>query len=251
MKLTLLEIVQDILNDMDADNVNSIDDTIESQQVAQIVKTCYYEISANRNWPHQKKLITPQSSSTLDRPTYIRIPVEVKEIEWIKYNKHKEDSTQVEYRDVRYLDPFSFLTMTHARNSNSDDVQVCFDLGGTPLLVYNNRAPAYWTSFDDDWIVFDSYDKSVDDTIKSSKVQIYAYASKPWETTDDFVPDLPAEAFPALVEEAKSTAFIALKQMANQKAEQKASRQQRWLARKAWRAHGGIKYPNFGRTARK
>jgi len=52
MKLTLLEIVQDIMNDMDGDEVNAISDTIESQQVAQIVKTTYLEMMANRNWPH-------------------------------------------------------------------------------------------------------------------------------------------------------------------------------------------------------
>jgi len=39
--------------------------------------------------------------------------------------------------------------------------------------------------------------------------------------------------------------------MANQKAEQKAGRQQRWLSRKAWRAKGGILYENYGRKGRK
>jgi len=40
-KMTVLEIVQDILNDIDGDEVNSIDDTLESEQVAQIVKSTY------------------------------------------------------------------------------------------------------------------------------------------------------------------------------------------------------------------
>ncbi len=41
MKYTLLEIVQEILSDMDSDEVNSIDDTTESEQVATIVKSTY------------------------------------------------------------------------------------------------------------------------------------------------------------------------------------------------------------------
>jgi hypothetical protein len=72
-----------------------------------------------------------------------------------------------------------------------------------------------------------------------------------WVHMDDAIPDLPEEAFAALEEEAKSTAFVAIKQMANQKAEQKAARQNRWLSRKAWRAHGGIQYENYGRKGRR
>ena len=40
-KMTVLEMVQDILNDMDSDEVNSINDTIEAQQVANTVRTVY------------------------------------------------------------------------------------------------------------------------------------------------------------------------------------------------------------------
>ena len=40
-KMTLLAMVQDILNDMDGDEVNSISDTVEAEQVAQIIKTTY------------------------------------------------------------------------------------------------------------------------------------------------------------------------------------------------------------------
>lgn len=40
-KRTLLDIVQEILNDMDSDEVTSINDTIESLQVANIVRSCY------------------------------------------------------------------------------------------------------------------------------------------------------------------------------------------------------------------
>ena len=39
--------------------------------------------------------------------------------------------------------------------------------------------------------------------------------------------------------------------MVNEKAEQKATRQNRWLARKAWRAHGGVRYDDYGRRGRK
>ena len=65
MRMTLLEIVQDVLNDIDSDNVNSIRDTVESEQVAAIVKSCYFEMIGNRNWPHLKKLFQLEHSESI------------------------------------------------------------------------------------------------------------------------------------------------------------------------------------------
>lgn len=51
-KLTLLDIVQDVLSDMDSDEVNSINDSIEALQVAAIAKSTFYNIIDGRDWPH-------------------------------------------------------------------------------------------------------------------------------------------------------------------------------------------------------
>jgi len=80
MKSTLLEITQMILNDLDSDEVNDIDDTIESQQVANIVKQCYFELIANRNWPHLRKLTTLDSSLDTSKPTHLQIQENMKEL---------------------------------------------------------------------------------------------------------------------------------------------------------------------------
>lgn len=251
MKYTLLEIVQETLNDLDSDFVNTIDDTVESYQVAQIAKSCFNEMISNRNWPHLRKLIKLESSLLTSKPTHMRLPVGVKELEWIKYDKRKAGETRVAYQDIKYREPEEFLTLVHARNLDNANVILVSDFSSTPVLVFNDRAPEWWTSFDDEWVVFDSYDAVVDDTLKNSKTQAMAYIEPGWEHSDEFVPFLPEEAFAALVEEVKSTAFVVLKQMPNSKAEQKANRQQRWLSRKAWKAHGGLEYENYGRKSRK
>ncbi len=136
-------------------------------------------------------------------------------------------------------------------NADNDNVIEVTDFSGSKLLITNNQPPMYWTSFDDTYIVCDSYDADVDSTLQNSKTQCLAYVETVWEHTDEFVPNLPAEAFAALEEEAKSTAFITLKQMVNTKAEQKSARQNRWLSRKAWRTAGGIQYSDFGRKGRR
>lgn len=250
-KMTLLEMVQDILNDMDSDQVNSIDDTVESQQVAQIVRTCYNDIISNRNWPHLRKLIQLDALNDLDKPTYLKIPNEMKELVFFKYDKHKQDDSRIQLQDLKYKEPDAFLRMCSGRDSTNDNVQTIIDFSGTRILVNTNFAPQFWTSFDDFHIVCDSYDKSVDDTLKQEKTQALAYMEPVWEHSNNAIPDLPSEAFSALLEDAKRTAMFKLKQMVDVIADQKASKQQRWLSRKAWRVEGGVRYANFGRKGRR
>ena len=251
MKLSLLEMVQDILNDLDSDKVNSIDDTVESEQVSQIIKTCYYEWMSNRNWPHQRKLMQFDVVGALDKPNYIITPENVKETEGFNYDKRKTSTGSVRYEEVKYKEPDDFLRFISTRNGEDVNVQTVVDYSGVSLLIRNDVAPSYWTSFDDNYIITDSYDGGLDSTIKKSKTQFIAYVMEDWVHEDSAIPSLPSEAFSGFLEEAKSTAFFVLKQMANQKAEQKAGRQQRWLSRKAWRTAGGVRYEDYGRKGRR
>ena len=251
MKMTLLEITQDILNDMDGDEVNSIDDTFESAQVAQIIKSAYFALISNRNWPHTKQAINIDPSGDAALPTHMVLQQEIKELSFINYNKAKALETRKLYQAVRWLEPDDFLRVTNRRNNDNTDIDIIVDPTGVELLIKNNLSPTYYTSFDDTTLVFDSYDNEVDTTLQSSKIQAQAYVIPEWSHVDEFVPDLPAEAFTALLEESKSKAMLKLKQVSDIKAEQEANRQQRWLSRKAWRAHGGIRYPNYGRNTRK
>lgn len=251
MKMSLLEIVVDILNDMDSDLVSSIDDTFESQQVAQIVKSTYYAQMSTRNWPHTRKLVSLQASGTDALPTHTKLASPIKELISVNYNCVKEGETRKRYKPVKYIEPDNFLRITNARNNDEANIDVIVDPTGIELLIRNDLDPTYLTSFDDDTIVFDSYNKAVDDTIQESKVQAMAYVIPSWQQTDSFIPDLPDEAFTGLLEEAKSRAMFKLKQMVDNKAEQESGRQQRWLSRKAWRVAGGVQYDNYGRNSHK
>ncbi len=250
-KMSLLELVQDCLNDLDSDEVNSISDTIESQQIAQIVKTCYFEMIANRNWPHLRKLVQMDAALDLSKPNYLKIPVGMKEMVFFKYEKFTTTNPKSQLKDVIWKEPDSFLRMISTRNSTLSNVTSVIDFSGAKLLILNDQPPTYWTSFDDEYLVTDSFDLSVESTLQKSKTQCMAYIDPVWVHSDIAIPDLPSEAFPALLEESKSTASLALKQTASQKAEQKANRQSRWLSRKAWATNGGIQYQDYGRASRK
>lgn len=249
MKMSLLDIVVDILSDMDGDQVNTIDDTFESEQVAQIVKSTYFAMISNRNWPHTRQTVQILPSGDSALPTHMKVQEAIKELCFINYNKVKDGETRKVYQPVKYLYPDDFLRVTNKRNSDNVDIDIITDPTGVELLIKNTYAPEYYTSFDDETLVFDSYDSGVDSTLQQNKVQAQAYIIPEWSQVDDFIPDLPAEAFTALLEESKSRAMLKLKQVQDVKAEQEATRQQRWLSRKARRINGGIRYPNYGRKS--
>lgn len=251
MKLSLLDMTIDILNDIDSDPVNSIDDTMESQQVAQIIKSSYFAMISNRNWPHTKKPIQFDSSLDPSLPTHTQLPENVKELIFINYNKSKDGETRKRFVPIKWKNPDEFLHILNGRNNDADNIDVIVDPSGVELLIQTDKHPDYYTSFDDDTIVFDSYDKEVDTTIQNTKMQAHGYVIPSWSMQDSFIPDLPVDAFTALLEEAKSRASLKLRQVSDQKAEQETQRQQRWLSRKDWRVHGGIQYPNYGRSSRK
>lgn len=250
-KLTLIEMVQDILSDMNSDEVNSISDTLESLQVAQIVKSVYFEMMANKNWPHLRTLLALEASGDNTKPTHMKLPELVKEIEWIEYNKQKEGDTRNYYEQLTYLTPDEFLYKTSQYNNNDADTDVITDFSGVNFHIKNDEQPRYWTSFDDEYIVFNAYNAAIETTLQATNSRTSVFVEPSWSMSDNFTPDLPSEAFPALLAEAKSTSFARIKQLPDQKAEQQATRQKNWLSRKAWKAKGGISLPSYGRRTRK
>lgn len=250
MKQTLLEMTQDILSDMSDDEANSIDDTFDSQQVANIIRSTYLAMMSNRNWPHQRKLVQIYPSANSNMPTHMIMQDGIKEMCFLNYNCAKLGESRLNFQKMQWLEPEDFIRHTNTRRSNDPNVDIIQDKSGVQLFILNNKAPTYYTSFDDNELVFDSYDLQLDDVLQESKIQAMAYVMPSWEHTDSFIPEMPAEAFSALLAEAKSSAMIRLKQTQDVKAETEARKQQSWLSRKAWRAKGGIQYPDYGRKRR-
>lgn len=200
--MTLLEMTQDILNDMDSDPVNAIEDTDESMQVAQIVRTAYDKLVTSRDdWPFLRTLTALTGLGDTDHPTKMRIPTGLNKLYWVKYNK----------KNVSYLSPKDFQDLLDTRTAQASVV----DSSGYIL----NADPLYWTTFDQDYIYFDGYDSATDTTLQESKSTAYGIVVPSWTHTSGFTPTLPPKMFPTLLADAKGTAFLTLKQQANPKEE--------------------------------
>lgn len=249
--MTLLELTQDILSDMDSDEVNSINDTVESLQVAQIIKDTFFNIVSGKHYPHKNTLLQLEASGSTAKPTHMKLPENVTSLYSMRYNKKKLADTRDKFSTVDYKTPEEFLSIVDGYISSATETTTVVDVSGITVYVKNNVAPSFYTSFDDEWLVFDSYDITVDDTLKTSKTQCFGMVMPTFSLSDSFIPDLPIQMFSYLLNESKSTSFLTLKQMANQKAEQHSISQRRRMSQDAWRLQKGVTRPNYGRTSKK
>lgn len=195
-KYTLLQVVQGYLNATDGFPVNSIDDSVEAQQVADIAEIVFDEVIADiRDWGRARNIIQLDSVADSSKPNYLKIPVGTFRINEsiIRYNKNTGVSgdTTLKYEQVHYLRPDEFLEYVNARSTNETESEIVTDFSGVQFVVKNRKAPSYFTSFDDTYLVFDSYDGDVDSVLQNSKTQCIATISKTFSKTDDYEIDLP------------------------------------------------------------
>ena len=247
-KPTLLEIVQSILNDINGDEVNSISDTEESEQVAEHVKHAYRAIVSRTEWPHTRRAVALNPRSDANYPTHMTVKEELKELISVRYNNAKDGETRRNYEDVLWCPPDEFLRRINRRDNTATNVDIVIDDSGIELLIKNDKGPEWFTSFDDVNLVFDSFDSAVDNSLQQSKLQAQGYIIPAFTVADNFVPDLPADAFAFLIEDSVSRVQYKMREFRDMKAEMETTKQSRRMSRKAWTSGGGIGYRDYGRN---
>jgi len=247
MKMTLLEMVQSILDSVNADEVSSITDTEEAQMVAGFIRDTYYSLVNTRWFPEHYEMVKLVALSNTLYPTTLRIPDNVSRVEWFKYNVSLDGGTT--YRDIDWLEPRDFADRMFQLNAASPDVETKTNIvNGTPLLVWNNRMPTCFTSFDDNYIICDAYKNTIDNTLQESKTLAYVRTTPTFTIDDSFVPDIDPEVFPYLLAESKSLAHSLLLKTLDQKVEQMARRQKNFIQNDKMRIGSKNGRPNYGRS---
>lgn len=240
MKMTLLQIVQSILNDMDSEDVNSINDSMEATQVASIVRDTFYNITSTRNVPEHQELIKLTALSDTNFPTHFEYPTNTKQIFKVWYK-----NSDGNYREIDYVEPLDFLSMTDG--IQSDYATVNDKVAGTQLRIANDRDPSYYTSFDDKYVVFNSYNSNTEVTLQESKVRAYGSKVPVFTIADSFVPDLDVDMFPYLLAESKSVAMSLMKGQPDPKVEQHARRQKNYIQSRRYNTKQYPKWKAYGR----
>ena len=239
MKRTLLELTQSILNDLDSEPVNSISDTEEATQIASVIRDTYFNIVAVRATPEHDRLLKLTALSDNTKPTHFLYPTNCKEIRVFEYDN----------REVYWREPIDFLN-NMANPSGDNTVTVLDPLSSTNIYIRNDKNPRYYTSFDNQYIVCDSYDSAVDNTLQESKTRCWGVIYPTFTMADSFTPDLDEPMVPYLLAEAKSVCFSIFKSGSDPKIEQAALRLKSFVQNDRFKTTRPNKRNFYGRRGR-
>lgn len=252
MRMTLLEIVQSLLAEMESDQVNSISDTDESYDLSLMVRDMYYDLAVELDTPEHRGLVQLVASGSASKPTIMTIPSNVYNIHSIRYDARLSTDTEPKYQEICFVPYSDFLAMIKAFDGqdNASTYTATIDGNDFTLWYRNDIAPSYFTTVDDSTLFFDSYDSTVDTTLQTSKTMCEASYYPTFTLSDDFYPDLNPVQFPYFLNTCKVRAFETRKQMPHRTATQAARRLKIINQERAHKAPGLTSFdrlPKFGR----
>jgi hypothetical protein len=207
-KATLLDLVQDILADADGDSVNSISDTIESDQCARVVRDAFRHIVDTYDFDYVKTLVKLDATSA-STPTVMTRPEGVHSVEWVKYDVRTTAGANTNFQDVAYQDPKTFMDAAVALSADASNVtQQTLTDSGHVLNVFNDRAPQHFTFLEDyDRLVFDAYDAALETNLQQSKSLAFVVEKPDLTLADATEIDLPKHLATLVRNEARAMYF--------------------------------------------
>lgn len=185
MRHNLLTMVQDMLSTIEAENVSGLagsEATVESDMCVQIANRGFEMMITKLRWKHTRNIARLEAAAELNE---------------LKLNTGviAFDPDHVWYgtRKVNYMLPEDFLSRVQSRVVDG----VSFVEMGE-IVVQVGFEPQYYTSFDDETLIFDSIPDDING-LDATETRVLTYSIPTSRLTDDGdVFDLPAVAYPAL-----------------------------------------------------
>lgn len=197
MQITLLEAVKEYLDAVDGFAVDSIFETDEAQRAARICRRVFFRLfSTVDNLQSNGAFVRLEGNALLSKPVYARLPFETQRVQGSRI----EYKNGTAYSPVQYLDPEDFMELTKGRSSTAEGAQVVQDYGGAEFVIWNNRQPQYYTSFDGEYVVFDSFDNTVSSTIVAAHARMYVTNEPVFNLDNNFVIPVPTHLVPVFLD---------------------------------------------------
>ncbi len=203
MSITVLYTVNKCLSDMNSFQVNSIDGTEESLQVASIVEDKYYAMVNSGSWPAAEAYLQLDTSPELAGPTTLSIPLTVDSVNHLRYRGLSLKHVEPEVFLQTALDP------SNADNENMTLVQMGSTVQG---YVLTNKAPQFFTTFDDELIICDSYDSVAEDKLLAAESLAKVFIRPTFILDDASILAMPQKMEALFLAECRAAAFKKIKQ---------------------------------------
>lgn len=183
---TLLQIVQDMLSAIEAEGVTTVvsgSTTGDSLLCVNIANRTFEELITRAKWKHMKTYKPLVAGANLNE-----LKADTTDIYIDGHNIWYGDTD--EEQRVNYVDPETFVQRTIGRTSADADVTVIND-----VKVYNDRVPSFYTTFDDETLVFDAIPDGSGLVAGDSKALVYVEpAGRKGANADVY--DLPKQIYP-------------------------------------------------------
>jgi len=247
MARTLNYTVQRVLEKLDLDAVDSINDSQDAILVAREAEDTFFDLVSRNEWPERYDLIEVESVSDTNLPTALRLPTKVLRVSSLRYDTTDPSTdTADEIKNLEQLDPEDFLDLVYSRRSDSDEVTEA-TYKGSPLYLLNNQAPTYFATFDNEFIIMDSWIQTVETTVQGSKTIARASAVPVWEHDDDYAIPLDNVTYPLFLAELTSACSVYLNGAQSLEDERRRRLGISRMRRKAFRTDKDIKKNLYGR----
>lgn len=248
MARTLLYTVQRVLEKLDLDVVDSINDSQDAILVAREAEDTFFDMISRNEWPDRHDLLEVQSVSNVELPTALRLPPNVLGISSLRYDvTDPSTDTDKVIKNLEQLDPEDFLDLVYSRNSTSSEVfsAVYKDI---PLYLINNEAPTYFTTFDNEYIILDSWLSDVETTVQGHKSVARGSQNPIWLHDDNYEIPVENNIFPLYLSELTASCSVYLNGAQSLEDERRRRLGISRMRRKAFRTDVDTKKNNYGRN---
>lgn len=223
IRYSLLQLVSKVLSSIDGDEVNSISDTTESLQIVHCAEIVYNDLITQADLPEQYDIFNLTASGDNALPIVMYRPDGYETVDWVKYKKTVDTETTWTLLKPILFD--EFLTRQDGLNPSDDGVDtLTLTSNGSTMEIryYTDRDPDWYTTFNDNTILFNSYDNTVDTTLQSVKTLCYGQRSELFLGVDSFIPAFDSNMHQLWLHETKALASAEVRQVPNNKAEKSA-----------------------------
>jgi len=256
MSRTLLYTVQRVIEKLDLDPVNSINDSEDAILIAREAESTFYDLLSRNEWPDQYDLIEIESVSDIYNPTALRLPTNTTMVSSFRYDVTGPDDTETIIRQLEQVDTEEFLRRIYNRSSIDTDITIA-NYKDIPLYIYNNQTPSYFTTFDNETIILDSWYQSEESTVQGSKsivrastIPVFLVDPETAEEVadiDTYIIPLEVTVYPLYLSELTAACSMMLNGAQAIEEERRRNRSISRLRQKAFRTDVNIKRNDFGR----